>query len=70
VLVYYAVTNAAALRLPPGARRWPRWTAWLGLGLCCLLAVALPQRQLLITIAVLAAGSCVTALVSRYRPAP
>lgn len=70
VLVYYAVTNAAALRLPSGARRWPRWTAWLGLGLSCLLAVALPPRQLLITVAVLVAGSCVTALVSRYRPAP
>jgi len=35
VLVYYALTNLAALRLPEADRRYPRWTALSGL-VCCL----------------------------------
>jgi APA family basic amino acid/polyamine antiporter len=31
VLVYYAITNLSALRLPAAARRYPRWVAMLGL---------------------------------------
>lgn len=38
VLVYYAITNAAALRLPAAQRRGPRWLAWLGLSGCLFLA--------------------------------
>ena len=38
VLVYYAVTNLAALALPPEERRFPRWIAWAGLGACLFLA--------------------------------
>ncbi len=38
VLVYYAITNLAALRLPAEHRRYPRWVAALGLGACLLLA--------------------------------
>ena len=35
VLVYYALTNLAALRLPPQARLYPRWIPAAGL-VCCL----------------------------------
>lgn len=35
VLVYYALTNLAALRLPPEARLYPRWIPVAGL-VCCL----------------------------------
>jgi APA family basic amino acid/polyamine antiporter len=38
VLVYYAITNLAALRLPPEQRLYPRWIAWLGLFACLFLA--------------------------------
>jgi APA family basic amino acid/polyamine antiporter len=38
VLVYYAVTNLAALRLPPGERRYPRVIAAIGLLGCLFLA--------------------------------
>jgi basic amino acid/polyamine antiporter, APA family len=38
VLVYYALTNLAALRLPVEARRFPRWVAALGLLSCLGLA--------------------------------
>jgi APA family basic amino acid/polyamine antiporter len=41
VLVYYAVANAAALRLTTQERRWPRVLAVLGLVGCVALAVSL-----------------------------
>jgi APA family basic amino acid/polyamine antiporter len=39
VLIYYALTNAAALRLPPDARLFPRWPAWAGLVSCSFLVL-------------------------------
>ena len=56
VLVYYAVINLAALRLPAARRSWPRWTSWLGLAMCIGLAVLLPLPQVLITAFALAVG--------------
>jgi len=38
VLVYYALTNLAALRLPRAEQRYPRWVAIAGLLTCLLLA--------------------------------
>ena len=38
VLLYYGLTNAAALRLPAESRRYPRFVAWLGLAGCGSLA--------------------------------
>lgn len=38
VLVYYALTNLAALQLPESARLYPRWVAVLGLAACLFLA--------------------------------
>ncbi|MEM9702780.1 MAG: APC family permease, partial [Planctomycetota bacterium] len=38
VLLYYGLTNAAALRLPPESRRFPRAFAWGGLIGCASLA--------------------------------
>jgi len=38
VLLYYAITNLAALRLPVEHRRYPRWAAALGLVACLGLA--------------------------------
>jgi len=63
VLVYYAITNAAALRLRATAWRWPGWTAWLGLVGCTVLAVSLPPRQVLITVTALAAGTVLIGLI-------
>lgn len=47
VLLYYAVTNAAALRLSPGERLWPRWLAWAGLVGCVTLAASLPTASVI-----------------------
>ncbi|HYI63154.1 MAG TPA: APC family permease [Acidimicrobiales bacterium] len=41
VLLYYALTNASALRLRPAERRWPRGWAVLGLAGCAALSVSL-----------------------------
>jgi basic amino acid/polyamine antiporter, APA family len=68
VLVYYAVINVAALRLPAVDRRWPPWTSWLGLVLCLGLAVLLPLQQVLVTAAALAAGWAACTLHSRWAP--
>lgn len=38
VLIYYAITNLAALKMPPQERLYPRACAWLGLAACLFLA--------------------------------
>jgi basic amino acid/polyamine antiporter, APA family len=67
VLVYYAVINLAALRLPAALRSWPRWTSMLGLLLCVGLAALLPTRQVVITAVALAVGWTVCTLLGRGR---
>ncbi|SFO81583.1 APC family permease [Qipengyuania nanhaisediminis] len=42
VLVYYAITNFAALRLPEKERLYPRWIAITGLAACVFLAFWVP----------------------------
>jgi len=42
VLIYYAVTNLAALRLTPEQRLFPRWVSWSGLAGCLGLAAFVP----------------------------
>ena len=56
VLIYYAVTNLAALRLPPEARLYPRWVAVAGLGACLFLAFWVPVDIWLAGLALIAAG--------------
>lgn len=56
ILVYYGIANLAALRLPAGAKRYPRAVAWTGLAGCALLATALEARVIAIGAATLATG--------------
>ncbi|MGA0868542.1 MAG: APC family permease [Planctomycetota bacterium] len=44
VLVYYGITNLAALRLGPADRFAPRAVSWLGLGGCALIAIFVEPR--------------------------
>jgi APA family basic amino acid/polyamine antiporter len=64
VLVYYAVTNAAALTLgrDPGRRLPVRGLAAVGLVGCLLLALSLPWRSTAAGLVVLAAGALAFAL--------
>lgn len=56
VLVYYALTNLAALRLPKEARLFPQWVPVLGLGSCLGLAFWIEPRIWLTGIGTIAAG--------------
>ena len=56
VLVYYAITNLAALKLSDSQRRYPRWTAISGLLLCVAAACSLPLDTWIAGVGVLACG--------------
>jgi APA family basic amino acid/polyamine antiporter len=56
VLGYYALTNLACLRLPVGARLYPRVFAWCGLISCLSLAFFVPWRVWAIGLGWIAVG--------------
>lgn len=47
ILIYYAITNAAAFTLPNAQRLRPRWLAAAGFLLCGVLAFSLPLNSLI-----------------------
>ena len=67
VLIYYAITNAAAFTLEKHPPHAPRWLNVAGFGGCLLLAFTLPPASVLGMAAVLAAGVAVRFLVVRLR---
>lgn len=56
VLIYYALTNLAALRLPPAARLYPRWIAWAGLAACLFLAFWVDWQIWLVGLSLIGVG--------------
>lgn len=68
VLLYYALTNLAALRLAPQERRFPRWTAVAGLAGCLSLAFFVETTAWVAGIVVLLAGFALRLLL-HARPA-
>jgi len=56
VLIYYAITNLAALRLQAEQRLFPRWVALLGLGGCAFLAFWVDLPIWILGLALIAAG--------------
>ncbi len=56
LLLYYAITNATALRLPRGQRLYPRAVSALGAVACLVLAASLPLSSLLVVGIVLGVG--------------
>ncbi len=56
ILLYYAVGNASALRLPEKQRLYPKLISIVGLICCIGLALSLPAEQWLWTLALLALG--------------
>jgi APA family basic amino acid/polyamine antiporter len=67
VLIYYAVTNAAAYTLAEHPAFAPRWLNVAGFLSCLLLAFTLPAASVLGMAAVLAAGAAGRFLVVRFR---
>jgi basic amino acid/polyamine antiporter, APA family len=70
VLTYYALANASAWRLTAEERRWPRWLAGLGVGLCLLLAFTLPLVAVIGGATLLASGSLAWLMTRRRRREP
>lgn len=48
VLVYYGLTNWAALKMAEKQRRWPRWVAWVGIFGCFGIALFVDWEVLLL----------------------
>ena len=67
ILVYYAITNVAALRLPAGQRRYPRWIAVLGLVSCVVLGGSLRPAAIAGGIALLVLGFGLRRAIHRGR---
>ncbi len=65
VLLYYALTNLAALRLPSDRRLYPAAFAWTGLGACLFLAAWVDARAWLAGLTLLALGLAGHFLVHR-----
>jgi APA family basic amino acid/polyamine antiporter len=63
VLVYYAITNLAALRLPAEARLYPRWIPAAGLAGCLGLAFWVEPRVWLVGLALIGLGLSGRALI-------
>jgi APA family basic amino acid/polyamine antiporter len=66
ILLYYAIANLAALRMPAERKRFPDAVPVVGLAACVLLAFALPVRTIAIGLGLLAAGFAVRAVVAGY----
>ena len=70
VLVYYAITNSAALRLPAAQRLYPPIISWLGLAGCVFLAFFLPSETWLMGMAVILLGlgwRCILFWMGHYK---
>jgi basic amino acid/polyamine antiporter, APA family len=70
VLVYYGITNLAALRLPAEKRRYPRAVAVVGLVCCFGLAFWVPVPIWAAGLGLLVVGFIVRASLRRQRQTP
>ena len=70
VLLYYAVTNAAALRLGAGERLWPRVVPAVGLAGCLVLALTLPPSTVALGLGWIAGCLLVRAVAHRVPGGP
>lgn len=56
VLIYYAITDLSALKIPDEQRLYPKWIAWIGLSACLFLAFWVEQRIWLVGIGLIIGG--------------
>jgi basic amino acid/polyamine antiporter, APA family len=68
VLIYYAITNVAALRLPDDQRLFPQWIPAAGLVGCLGLAFWVERTVWLVGLALLGVGLAGRAVARRRRP--
>ena len=65
VLIYYAITNLAALRLPREQRLYPAWVSFAGLAACTLLAFWVPLAIWAVGLGLILVGLAWKALTPR-----
>lgn len=65
ILLYYTITNVAALKLDRAAKLFPDWIAGTGLVSCLALALSLQARTIEAGLALLAAGFALRAILRR-----
>lgn len=70
VLIYYAITNLAALRLPREQRLFPTWVAVAGLAACLFLAFWVPVAIWALGLGLIAIGLLFKALAPRLWKTP
>jgi APA family basic amino acid/polyamine antiporter len=68
VLVYYALTNLATLRLPASARLYPRWIAVFGLIACLMLVFWIEFKIWLAGLVLIGIGLMVKRGINRTHP--
>jgi APA family basic amino acid/polyamine antiporter len=68
ILLYYGITNLAALRLKPTEKRYPRWVAVLGFICCVALGLSLRLEAIVAGLALLAVGLALRWLFHRFQP--
>jgi APA family basic amino acid/polyamine antiporter len=56
VLIYYAITNLAAIRMPASERLYPVGIAWIGLLSCGFLSIWVEPKILIAGVSLIAAG--------------
>lgn len=66
VLIYYAITNFAALKLPQQERLYPQWLAWVGLASCLFLAFWVEQQIWLVGLGLILVGLIWHGLIHRF----
>jgi len=67
VLVYYAITNAAAWTLAPAERKWPRLLSAAGFAGCVVLAINLPVASVVTGAVVLVVGVALRTAARSWR---
>jgi APA family basic amino acid/polyamine antiporter len=58
VLIYYAITNLAALRLPAEKRLYSPLFDWVGLAACLALAFYVQREIWIVGLGLISAGCC------------
>ena len=65
VLIYYAITNLAALQLSPKERLYPKWLGWVGLASCLFLAFWVEKQIWLVGLGLIIVGLIWHSLIHR-----
>lgn len=67
VLIYYAITNLAALKIGESDRLYPKWVAMTGLGACLFLAFWVETQTWAIGLLLIVAGLGWFAIVQKFK---